>query len=493
MAEESRISSLVSKHFHFSLQRGVWTTAFIAALGFTLCEGSYLWLARLGWVLLAILFALHRRYAIYTIFFFATFFHTTGFLRHSPIALKHFHIACTLLIAIDILQGTFADHVKKGLIFLRAILPFVTTLALGCVVSLRGDFALGNFRTPFNVLLVLTFLYYLYSCVVAFSPEERLIIFRRSILAFSAGMAVQCVAAFLNHLFGASLWGITLFHNNHLGNLSLFAFFYVMPLYASSKKSLGKSFYFLILLVVFAGIVASCSRTAWFTTALCLCAFVWMSWRFLKKNIGPCAFHIHILPTIVVLILSFFVLMLNNHTIAARVMGLPKLLDLEYWKYTFADHQNFGFLGICRLEQYILLRDILIHHWLLGIGFVKKVVDMHGLLLVILGATGCIGFSLFLAFCIRHLVRIHRALSVQISEELLLMLTGSFCAFLGWLTMSFMLTLIVHFTVWINVMIGVLLVELSKDLGAKERDSGLGTRKAPNGTNVEREASCRNH
>ena len=332
---------------------------------------------------------------------------------------------------------------------------------------------------------------------------------RRCLLALCLAMTLQIAAAIVNYFRSADLWGIDLFNNNHLGNMSVFAFFYIFALFVSSGKLAGRSLYFLLLIFIFGGIVASCSRTAWFTGFTGFLGFLTISRYFLKKNIGEFTFHIHVLPAVLVLVVLFFLALFQSDMVMGRMIGIRKLFEIDYWRFTFSDKQNFGFLGILRLEQYRLVRDILVHHWLVGVGFSKAVYDIHGLAFLLIASTGTTGLMIGLAFCVCHGVRLFRAIQNETSRELLLLLTGSLCSFFAWLLMSFMETFLVQFMIWANVLLGILLAELSKDLGAEKqngrlKDGGRGGSEAKErradwpreglGTNDSGEGSiCRNH
>lgn len=446
----------------FTLQNFFWAILFLFSIAFTLCQGTHLWLARIGWVLLAILFSLHRRYAVYTVFFYASFFHPAGFLPNAPMTLKHFHIACILLMTTDMLRGNFVAFLKQGKVFGKVIAPFVLMLVFGCMVSLRSGFSINNFRLPLNLFVVLFALCYLYGCVVAIRPAQRPGVVRRSLLALCVGAGAQVAVAIANNLEGTAYWHLVLFYNHHLGNLCLFAFFYIFPIYATSKKPTGKAAYFLLLIIIFTGLITSCSRTVWICCLAGFFLFMVISRYSLGRNVGRFAFYRHVVPAALCLYLAFFLLMLKSETVMARVVLMfQRVLDPRYWLFTIADEKNFGCLGILRLNDYALAKQLLFHHGLWGVGFLKQVTDMHGVPLVILGASGILGFSLYVWFIVRYSRKISRAFNREHSEECLLLLVGAFSNFVAWLLMSFAETFVVHFVVWVNVLLGVLLAEMS--------------------------------
>src|SRR5262245_10982310 len=66
---------------------------FGGALLLTLLGGKYFWAARIGWTLLAMLFAFRFEYAVLGVFFFMSFFQPSGFLPDFHFTIKHYHIA----------------------------------------------------------------------------------------------------------------------------------------------------------------------------------------------------------------------------------------------------------------------------------------------------------------------------------------------------------------------------------------------------------------
>ena len=69
----------------------------------------------------------------------------------------------------------------------------------------------------------------------------------------------------------------------------------------------------------------------------------------------------------------------TNLSVFNRFYELGMLFDPGYWHYTFTDTQNFGFLGIFRLNQLYDLGAILRQSPLIGVGFTRQVVDFHSL------------------------------------------------------------------------------------------------------------------
>ena len=141
-----------------------------------------------------------------------------------------------------------------------------------------------------------------------------------------------------------------------------------------------------------------------------------------------------------------------------RVKYFYQIFDLNYWKFTFSDSQNFGFFGIDRLKQLQDVREILKAHPFVGIGFVQRVTNYHGFYFTLLGATGFLGFGLFIFFAITLLASLLKVLKKAKSSQIFLITCGVTASLCVWLISSITQSMFLHFSVWLNILFALMLV-----------------------------------
>lgn len=214
-----------------------------------------------------------------------------------------------------------------------------------------------------------------------------------------------------------------------------------------------------MLLVVSLGLLLSCSRTAWSSALISYFLFCILLFFFQHTNCLP-KLQIPIKWFITGVSFLFFVLlllgMLWSQEMVDRLAALQFFLERDYWQYIFQDQQNFGPFGFFRLAQFSVIKHILKHSFLFGIGLSREVTDFHCLYLTLFGGTGFIGLFLFLSFCFAWA----KSLFVQIFQridDLNLFRIGVLCAFSVWLISSLMETFMIQFNVWIVLTAGIVL------------------------------------
>lgn len=441
------------------------TVFFMALLG-TLAYGNYFAIARLSWILLAFLFILNDSAILYAGFFFAAFFHGAGFAPELFFTIKHFHIALGL--------GCIAQLLQKGthwdLRILRRILtyfiPFILIIILGLLNYLRISPTLTSIKIPLNILLtmiccgVLTF--FLLDKTKGEKGHQTV---RNCIFFFCGGAAIQIVLGFINHFAGTQYLQIVIPHNNHMGILSVLSFFFALFCFKTGSKSRPAAILsFTLMMTLFAGVLFSCSRTSWISFAIgnlfffgcgkkCIENFQWRDFFRMPKlrNI--------ITSMIIGLIAG---LSLFNRTIYSRFSNIDQLISPSYWHYILEDKQNFGCFGIYRLRDLQNVSEGLKTNPLIGIGFTRSVVDIHGFNFLVLSATGIIGLAILAAFGIFIFVQLWRKLlSREVTKEERYLALAASSTIVAWFFISFMESYFLQFVVWINFCIIIYVLENS--------------------------------
>ncbi len=427
-----------------------WNIAFGGAMVLSLLGGEWLWLARAGWTLLALMFVVDLRYAFYALFFYAAWFHGTGFMLNLPFTLKHLHLAAILALTAQTVSGNFSRDMIPGAQQIRRFSWVLAVLGIGLMNFFRFDMPAQALRSPLNILAVIGILIYLFALLEKFSLKRTEMI-QRGLSFFLVGVGLQVLIAFQNTVSGSNYLNMPLIHNNHMGILCAFSSFLGIGVYLAEKRRERKRLWGIITLIIISAAIASCSRTAWFSFAGSALIFFSMSWR--QRAQGHCQGLKKRHLGLAVLLFSALtaVISLINPEVRIRVISLPQLVDPVYLKYTLKDVQNFGFLGIFRLLQTYTLHDILLSQPFLGVGFTRQIMDFHGFYFCILGATGFIGLFMMAAFIRQTLLDALKSLSTAELQSLFFLRLGAFCAFTTLLFCSFLETYIVQFSSWITL------------------------------------------
>ena len=436
-------------------------TLFVLLLLCVFAKGSWLWLARISWMILPILFAIDIRYAVYSAFYFSTFFQPSGYFVNPWFTLKYFHIVILLTIIVRMMNGVFHKDLIRGLKSKKIYYAIFAILFIGVVNFSRLGLPLSSLRTPGNLTLVLCMIIYLTGLVLNQWHNGNRDIIKLSGNWMVYGAATQIVVAFWNMQLHSDFLRLSLPHNNHLGILSSFCVMFALSSYINAKTSYNRLFRLFILGVLFCGLIASLSRTAWFTFWFSFFLYLFLIDLHLKtyKSTSPQIKRRVIIGLFIFLLMS---LIIFDRAVFERFTTLPQLLDMNYWKYTLADQKNFGFLGVLRLRDLKSLYAILSRELFLGTGFIRKTVDMHGFYMVVLGSTGAVGFSLFIYFLYNLLRSLWKILWINDQKSAVLKVVVFGVIFI-WVLGSFMETYFLQFFIWTNVAMAVMLIESASE------------------------------
>ncbi len=368
-----------------------------------------------------------------------------------------------LTAAVQIIRGHFWDTLMSGTPRMRAFYPLLGIVLIALAVSIFRQRPASEIMTAFNLMSIVGSFFYLSSLL---KHKERLA--ERSILFFAAGVCVQVLLVFYNMGTNSNIFGLQFIaHNNHLGILCALTFFYPLAFAASETRRQSRIAAWFLVWVLFLGMFFSCSRTAWFSFLFSSILFG-IFFKALPSGKFKSKFARDSLGVGLVLLFAIFVGITKVYRIYYflywRFQEIPRLWNAWFWNYTLHDHQNFGFLGIHRLNQLYQIKAILKYSPIFGVGFVSEVVDFHSLYLTILGASGVLGLGLFIFFCVKMMTRLLWAIRTSVEIPSALMRIGAFCAVTAWLLMGFMEGLVLQYPIWMHALFAVLLGHLSTPL-----------------------------
>lgn len=439
------------------------------AMAMTIVFQGHNYLGKFGWLMFAILCGMNTSYAIYAAFFFAAFFRPSGFFPDLFFTIKHFHIAIWLLIFIQFLKGNLTQMVRQGLFQGLAFLPWVMILVISAFSAFYNVDPLQAFRTTGNISLVI------FNMLVLICAIDKESIFLNGLMFFIMGACLRIMLALSAIVIPTPSFLVEgLFYNNHLGFLSASAIFLLLPFMFTKHKVMRTEISWLLLATLLSGLVLSCSRTGWVSFTIVFVIFTALFWKLLNLNrISQPAFQKKRLLTMILLALLVVIGVSGfiNKWVLVRIWDLIRLFNLEYLNFTIHDHVNFGFLGIIRLHQFYVLKEILQAHWITGMGFSRTVTDLHSLYLTIAGAAGGLGAYFFVHFIVTWIHQILRH-TFYSNDRLNAFRIGAFCSFLIWLLYSVMETFIIQFDVWLIITAGIILTK-SQWLGTKAKEMEL--------------------
>lgn len=429
----------------------------------TLATGQWLWIARIAWVILPLLFFVNFHYALYAIFFFAAFFHPTGFLPEIFMSLKHFHIALALAALVQVIRGSFVRTLQTGIQRGFAFYPILGIILITLTVSTVRQAPTSEILTSLNLLSIMGAFFYLFGLV---KGHEQLI--QKCALFFAAGVSVEVFVALYNFAADSFIFSLQETpHNNHLGLWAGFAFFYPLAYAAGESSIKNRAIGWSLACILFFGMFFSCSRTAWFS-------FIFGALLFLVHfiKLPPAGFKRKFFSDFIRVAFVFSIFLVVSvatkfqqvyYYLYWRFHEIPRLWDGWFWKYTLQDQQNFGFFGIHRLNQLHETKAILETSPFFGVGFVLHVVDFHSLYLALLGASGLVGLGMFIYFSIALLAPLHRAIINPGNLSTRLIQMASFSAVSAWLLMAIMENLILQYPIWMNVFFAAFMTQLPKN------------------------------
>lgn len=415
-----------------------------------LLSGPWLGWSGLSWLALWFLSFLKFDFALFTVFFYASFFHKIGVFPDLFFSIKHFHVAWGILVLAEVWRKQCWSSIRLGLLESKPLIPIAGVLFMAVLGGVLNGANLKVFAMTANFMSVLIMMVYL----AGLSWTWPLLF--RCLFYFAFGVFVQNLANFYNLAQGTFIFELDLMYNNQFAVLNAIAFFYAFALCLAGPTAAIRRLSFLFSLLIFMALLLSCSRSAWFAWLFSIVLWAVVS---LQKS-DPASRQLYVRRLIpfagIVIVISLAAASLVSD-IPERIELTPKLFNWNYWKYTFEDKQNFGFLGIMRLEQLETLTELLKKHPLTGIGFAGICTDFHGLYFILLGASGIPGLVFFLYFGAALSLRLAKALKNISNSDLALIVTANLSALLVWLSSSLLQSMLIHFSVWIVVLTSILM------------------------------------
>lgn len=425
---------------------------FTAGLALSLLPNREFPLALAGWSILAVLTWRRLEWGIRAAIFFMSFFHPVELpkLLFTP---KHYHLAIFLLVGVQILQRQMPLMLQQVLRRSIILIPLFVLLGLATVAAFSHQEPAATYLMTANLGFVILSVAYL-SVLTALNhlPSAQML------FLFSLGAAVQAVVNFYNLHARTVIFGLDLLYNNQFGLLMAFTLFYATAslLIARSRwLRLGST---LIWLVLSAALILSCSRTAWLSFGITAVLILCLAWRGIRRKR---------LRWIVVTRLAILFLLglaagglffIGSQDVSERILHLLQLLDPVYWSYTLTDHQNYGFLGILRIEHLRQLKDIFVQHPIMGIGFAHRVTDFHGSSLVIFGASGLAGLICYGIFAVRILTLLLRQIRYAVGLRSRFTAWAAAGAFLTWQFSHLTQSMLVHYSAWFSVLLALVII-----------------------------------
>lgn len=430
---------------------------FLSSIVVSIIFQKHLFVGKFGWLFLALLSAVEPKFAVYAVFFFSAFFHSTGFLPHLFFTIKHFHVAVGLLFVILLIRSELFSRIKSTYKSAAILLvPWMLLILTSSVASLFWDQApaMRAFLTNANVFsLVLSAAFLV--CVIS---ERQVII--NGLFVFTFGVALRVFLSMPLHIADQFYFGEDISFNNHIGFLSASSIFILFSLALSAQPKYRISYYSVssaLLLWIFAGLILSCSRTGWIAFCVSFTIFIFFFNRMrtspsVRDSVVSRYFILGALIVLFGMILASFFISQDVH---GRISAFSNFARLDYWKQILTD-QNFGCFGFFRMHQFISIKELLKTNWLMGVGFGRQITDFHSLYLTVLGGTGVIGLVIFLTFVIKWSRLLIDELHTM-DDGCNLFRLGVFSAFVVWLVYSFMETFIVQFNIWMLFAVGTIL------------------------------------
>lgn len=445
----------MTKKIGLAIQWFVFSSALILTVAFQ----GHLLLRKLGWVLLAGLSLMKIDFAILAAAFFSAFFISSGFIPDLFFTVKHFHVMMALigfaiLVSRRLFSTVWTGAKQNGnqiynLIFWLGIL-FISNLS-----AVSGALDLHALKTSANLLSLLACSALLTSLI----REAPMI--GNTLLFLGFGVLIRIILSSLASLGGyQSQFFEPIAYNNHLSFLITSSFFLLLPIFFSSTQLSKKVSILVMLIVLFAALVFTRSRTGWFTFVICFSLYAISFFKYCTRHnetqLARAGKRFYV--TISFVFVSIFVMaLLINVDVWLRVDYLKFFVDWEYLKFMVRDVQNFGFLGIGRLNQFVVTWEIFKHHWLTGVGFTHAVTDLHCLYLTFLAGSGIAGFLMFILFCCRWFRRLLQFLAIK--DESNLLRIGVMYSLLVWLLSSLMESFFLQFHIWLIIAMGMILAK----------------------------------
>ena len=407
------------------------------------------WLLGTAWLCLTAVIMFSPVAQLRTVYFFGAIFASAGILHNPYFTLKHYQAAFVLVLTLHALQGTCLDYLKSGLKASAPLKPLYLCIATIFISGVLQHNLQDKIFTFLNLLFIIVSVVYFLGMLTRERPDAGDLI-----RYYLLGVILCIFAAMLNTMTGHDWMRLPLIHNNHMGVQSAFTIFLCFCLLAAPAAKSVHLFHYSAAAILFAGILLSCSRTAYIS--LFITFFILLAFAYTSTTFSNAAYRIKLLAIPLTLIPAAYAGMLLTPSVFARISSfLLDFLNPDAWRWTFADHANFGFFGKFRLHQIHELRDILQSHFFLGAGFIQQTLDFHGLYFVLLGSGGIVGLSLFLYFIARMVMPHFGKPSPNLPAVDAAAHSATIFALISWSICSLTETFFFQFSIWIIILSSV--------------------------------------
>ncbi len=413
----------------------------LLAFALTLLQGMGMWLSVVGWFILLRFFLKKPESKLYALFFFASFFHISGYFPNPFLSMKHFHLTMALIILVDLFQGRLIPVIKAA--FRPSLLWFVYGVWLIAFISGVLSHSDKAIKLSLNWLLVLALISYFVQ-VLARTPQAL----RKGLIFFVIGTCIQCLIAHYNERLGHGLFDLNILHNNHLALLLNLTLFYVLWLYLTEQSASVQRYLLGALLLMMGTLGISQSRTGWMSFLIGFVLFFF--WIICDKNV-PTTVKSRLAILAAVPLLMFDICMMRSEW-AERLCSLGRLINGEHV------HVHGDLFGRYKPELLTRVFETTVQEQMLGRGFQHWVTDIHSLYLVLFAAAGIIGLALFLVFIAGHILGLFQRMNQTKEWRLRILLLATLSAFVCWVTTSVTETFFLQFYVWVSVVIGLFLL-----------------------------------
>lgn len=453
-----RIHNEIADNWTSYLQKSL----LLLALLLTVVISPKLMWPKAGWMLLAILITLNVDFGIYASYFMSTFFIGAGYFPNLEFTIKHFHIAFFLTIFILLLRGELIESLKTKAKFISVYWLWIFIVLISSLAGFINEHGFDQIlKTNANLLSVI--LSAIFLTVIIYNKET----FVNAIYFYALGTCARILIAFLGILparpYYMQIPEVLLF-NNHIGFLASSSLFLMISLMIHDQKPLKQIMISIMILITLFGTLVSCSRTGWLSIIITSVIFAVLNRPFLHDpKMRPFLSRAKkiLAFTIISFVVVFIIGIISEPFVFDRIVALGRLMKAEYWSLTFNDRQNFGFLGIYRLNQFAEVKNMLQTNWFIGTGLDRAATNLHSLFLTILGGVGIIGFISFVLFCVLWMRQL-RPKYFKKDDSLRLIRVGIFCSFIVWLIYSFLESFFLQFHIWAIFSLGSILVVLQR-------------------------------
>ncbi|GEM_PF-6091788 len=427
---------------------------FTGALFLTLFQKSFSWIGYAGWAVLFVFFLKRTDFVVYSLFFFSSFFHSSGLFPNPLFSVKHLHAACLL----SVLAGWRRDPPFKVLADgARRNRGLWLIYGVWVLAALAGLFppSIKALKISLNWMFVLGFTIYLLGFL-----KERPELLKKSLFFFLCGIVVQCLIGYFNLATGRNWLEMSIIHNNHLSLLLCFGLFYSLWLFLEEDRKIRGSVFLAAISLMFVTLGLSLSRTGWLSFLLNFILFA----GFIASNgdvPGKVKRRLAVVVGLFVLATACCVI---RHDFCERFFSVGCFL-------TGKDvYKHGGFFSRFRPELMERVLSVPIPRLVFGSGFLHWITDIHSLYLVFFAASGAIGLVLFVAFVSNLFIRSFFLVDQSLNWRSRIFRLSVFCTVSSWVLTSVMTTLFLQFYIWLSLAVAIFtLSEWKKQLPPVDR------------------------